>query len=332
MKKFLLVTASALALSTGAHGADVYSQGSIKDSGFAEPVSHSRSGIYLTGALGWASIERDASASIKNQKNELGTVCASEDDDCGDVGDFNQADELVAGQVAGPLVFSDALSGRASDDQSAMVFGGELSYLFHLPNQRFALELGLGGTFYTDNESSVSFAGIPTITGTAAGGPVFGYPDIGEAHDENATAGHVSFERDYDIDLVAKGHVFVTNNLSLYAGAGLSWAQASMNGSYGSTYATAYGLPAAEGVFDNSFSDDDSSLGYVLMAGFQWWATDRIVIGGEYSYKAHEFDFSAGKTTDAIVSREAYRYNTNGTVEVDEDVHAFKLRAGLKLN
>ncbi len=311
-----------LMIASPAMASDIFGKGgSVKDTPGETYSAVSRSGVYITGALGFAGGDRDINSTINGQKNYLGTPCEGEEDGCEN--GFRKEYELGDGQVAGPVIFTDRLVNAFSDDVDALVFGGELSYMFHLPSQRFAVEFGLGGTFYGDNETKRSTGGTPTVTSLGDEFPSNRYPDVGEPNVYNQT-GQLSFERDFDIDLVAKGHVFVRDNLSLYAGAGFSWARASLKGSHVSDYGF------AEGAFSNGFKEDDASLGYVLLAGVQWWATDRITVGLEYSYKEHEFDFSAGGAMDAEVGRGAYRYSVSDKVDVEDKLHAVKGRVGVK--
>lgn len=335
MKKQLTsisIAAVAAFFATSANASDLFGN-SAKDTP-SEVVSYkapTRSGIYITGTLGIANGDRDIDQDISTQKNKLLTPDGFEDDGVTPkfkpalVGDLDEA-----GNIAGDLVYSDHLSLPFSDDFDDTVFGGELSYLWQLPNKRFGIEFGVGGTFYTDNETNVSFEGERgTITALGDGSPANRYDDVGELNSLVAHTGTTSFSRDYDIDVVAKAHLFVNDQLSVYAGGGLSWAQASLK----TSHTTAYNVGGTTaGVFDNAFKQDDSSLGYVLVAGAQYWATDRIVLGFEYNYKQHDFDFDGSSSTDAAVKSNAYRYGVSDEISVDDVEHLFKLKASLKLN
>lgn len=316
MKKIFTTAASVLALVGTANASDL--RGSIKDSGaYVEQVSTStRSGFYIRGDLGLTTGDRDASASIAGQKNNLDAL---------DDGPEVKNGEPVAGLIDDGMVFRDLLAGRLSDDIDAGVFGGEVGYLWQFPNNRkWGLELALGATIYGDNETATAFGGDPIITGKGPDFPANIYPNVGEAN-IYSQVGSVSFERDFDIDLIPRLHFFPANNLSIYAGVGLSWARGSLDGKHASDYLVA-------GAFDNSINDDDTSLGYVLNLGGTWWATDRLTFGLDYTYKKHEFDFDAGRSSDGAVRNSAYRYSVNSNVDIDDEVHAIKARIGYKID
>lgn len=322
-----IALASLLALSASlpALSADLSKTAGDPTSASYEAPLSSRSGFYVTGALGIAAGDRDGYGAIATDKH--GTVVLDAE---GQPTDEDTVDDgkPLAGLATGDFIFSDLLEGRKSDRFEALVYGGEISYLLHLPNRRFGVEFGLGATVYGDNELKAAFGGNSVVTAKGDVPLANAYPDVGEEQ-RHGQLGTVSFQRDYDIDLVAKGHYFVADNISLYAGGGLSWAQGSASASHASNYSVA---GQAEGVFDHSFKKDDSALGYVLLAGAQMWATDQITIGVEYSYKHHEFDVESGKSTDAAVFGDAYRYGVSDKIEVEDDVHAVKARIGIKLN
>jgi len=315
MKKLLITTASVLALSTSAYASDL--RGSIKDTAFVEQIPTStHSGLYIRGDLGLAWGDRDASASIAGQKNNLKALTGSE----------VTGGKPAAGLIDDGLVFRDLLSGRMGDDIDATVFGGEIGYLWQFrSNPQFGLELALGATFYDDDGTETDFGGKPTVTDKGTNFPSNAYPNVGKPN-IYGQMGHVSFERDFDIDLIPRVHFFPTNNVSIYAGVGLSWARSSLDGEHASNYSY------AKGVFDNAIDDEDTSLGYVLNVGGTWWATDRLTFGLDYTFKKHEFDFDAGRSTDAAVGGSAYRYNVDSSVDIDDEVHAVKARIGYKIN
>ena len=211
------------------------------------------------------------------------------------------------------------------------VFGGEISYLYRPNGSRFGFEVGLGGTFYTDNESKGGFIGTPTITGGTFTELPCGSHCVGDpanfGRDSADQAAAFKFERDFDIDLVGRVHFFVLDNLAVNVGAGPSWAFASFSGGTESLSSN-----PDHRAYDGKFSGDDNSLGYVLTAGVTFWATDRLTIGAAYEYKNHSWDFDVNKTTaDAVADGETYR-NLKGHGEVEDELHLFKVRAGLKLN
>lgn len=317
MKNTLMTAAGVILLTGAAHASDLDLRGSTKDGAYVEQVPTStRTGLYIRGDLGLAWGDRDASARIVGQKNNLDAVDGPEVED----------DKPVAGLIDDGMVFRDLLAGRLSDDFDATVFGGEIGYLWQFPaNRKWGLELAVGGTVYGDNDTATAFGGDPVITGKGEDFPANIYPDIGEAN-IYSQMGHVSFERDFDIDILPRIHFFPTNNMSLYVGAGVSIAKGSLKGSHASDYGF------ADGVFDNAIDDDDTDVGLVLNVGGTWWMTDRLTLGLDYTYKRHEFDFDAGRSTDAAVGREAYRYSVDSSVNVEDDVHAVKARLGFKLN
>jgi opacity protein-like surface antigen len=322
-KSTLAASAIALFFASPALSADI--GGGSKDAPVYDGPALNRSGFYVTGTVGYAKGERDGYGSIATDKH--GTVVLDEEGNPTELDTVGE-DGPLAGLATGEFIFSDLLEGRKSDDFDSTIFGGDVSYLIHLPDRRFGVELGVGATFYADNQMKAAFGGFPVATGKGDGCPACAYPDVGEEQN-HGQLGSVSFERDFDIDLTAKGHYFVLENLSLYAGGGLSIAQGSASAEHASNYSVA---GQAEGVFDNSFKKNDTSIGYVLLAGAQYWATDRIVVGVEYSYKKHEFDIGDSSTTDAAVFGDAYRYGVTDKLEIDDEIHAVKARVGIKLN
>jgi opacity protein-like surface antigen len=299
----LFLSAPALAADLGKSSKD--SPASVLDA----PVSVAggdHSGFYIKGDLGIASGDRDVSRKITGEAGK--TEYVDHDDD-------ELTDEILA-NVPSFVGALDSLN--SSDSFEGFVFGGEISYLFVLPNRRFGIEPVVGVTFYGDAKTTHAFDGI--VDGKAHEvDPEGSDPDGPDFPISANLAGFTTVDRDYDIDLILRGHLFVANNLSVYAGGGVSLARASISG-----YAT-------DGDVEHSFKDSDWAPGLVLNAGLQYWATDRIVVGIDYTYKAHEF--SANKSSTFGDGEECDPYlSVNDKASVDDEVHAIKARIGLKLN
>lgn len=356
-----LLIASGMIAATAANAADVYQGGGLKDAPYT-PDKFVATGLYIKGDLGIANGDRDIRQDIRTGKNYLyetneeGEVLGECWGDykrenvtkieCQDrLGDGFEEDDFRPHPVhqteyddglfsLGDSIYTDLLKVPFSDDFSTAVFGAEVSYMQQIPNSRFILEGGLGVTFYGGNKTTFDFgpsAGTIQSTDGVVGEIYRGEDDLNRFVEHTGTT---SFERDYDIDLILRGHYLVTDRLTIHGGAGISWARASAKTAHTTDYDA--GGPA-EGVFDNSFKDTDTSIGPVLVAGLTYWATDRITIGAEYSYKNHEFDFGDSKTTDSQYRyehdhRTVYRYNVSDDISVEDDVHAVKARIGIKLN
>lgn len=309
-KSTVIASLTAILLaSSSAYAADVNGKGSTKDADiYGTPKTDSRSGFYISGNLGIASGDREVRGSVTGERYPLGTY------DPEDPETFVQSYELKEGLVEGPLNVNHFLPFGKDDSFDSTVFGGEVSYLVHIPSTRFGVELGLGGTVYTNSDTTVTFSGIPTdFPGTEHEAPSY-----------DSVSGSAKFERDFDIDLVAKGHFFVTNDLSIYGGGGISWARANLKGGHDNTN-------TPEGTYDNAYDENDSAFGYVLVAGAQYWVTDRIVVGLDYSYKNHEFGFNSSSSLDTDDDG-AVRRKTGDHVDVEDEVHTVKAKIGFKLN
>jgi opacity protein-like surface antigen len=301
------ITGIGLSISTAALAADL-GGGSFKD-GIEYSASHS--GLYITGSLGIANGNRDISRAITKEKGHFDLDNCGDDAACGD-GDAT-TDDVVRTET--PQI-ADLLTLRDGDDFRTVAGGAEISYMFQPVGTRFALELGVGVNFYGNNETKHNFADeTPQITccGSLVGRDA-----------RNSADGTLSVERDYDIDLVMRGHYFVTDRLAFNAGIGASIAAAKISGSH-----TADGFRHADD-YATAFDDTDHSIGYVLTAGALYWVTDNITFGVQYDYKRHDFNVDTARTTDNDVSQ-TYRTVTDH-VGVEDEVHTVKARLGIKLN
>jgi opacity protein-like surface antigen len=330
---FLGASAPALAADLG--GPDSPMNGHSTE--YTPTNSWSRSGFYVTGTLGIANGDREISRTVTRDVGlELNTIGADPDD----VQDFSDAlsaasvpHTVNADNLFIPLI-ADKLSGATSDEFDSLVFGGEVSYLYQLPQApRFALEVALGATFYDDAASSQAYAGaVGAYTGGTAAADFssggFDCSDIGTCAGDPSfysQSGFVKFDRDYDIDLIGRAHYFLTERFAINAGVGVSWAQASVSGA--STVDGTY-----EGL-NTKFDKDTSSIGYVLTAGANYWITDNIVLGVAYDYKRHTFDVntSASDSFD-LGGGNSLIGGANDSVDITDDVHTIKARIGIKLN
>jgi len=302
-------------------------------------VDHS--GFYIGGTIGMAYGDRTIRQDIRTQKDCLyeGDVDGAPEEDntpdgvsCDDDADlFAFASEGDAfPPILGPQVYNDLLRLTNSDDWNALTFGGEISYLYHIPSSRFGFEPVLSAVFYADNETTYDIDGSGIIQ---PGGNVFGgiYGDVGDENSQFTHSGTAAFEREHDIDLILRGHYFVNQDFSIYAQGGASWAKAK----FSTAHTTGYDVGGkAEGVFDGAINQDDTSLGYVIGGGFQYWIAPRVTFGVDYTYKHHEFDFDGGNSTDSAYKNgtQLYRYGVSDDISVDEDIHAIKAKLSIKLN
>jgi opacity protein-like surface antigen len=268
-----------------------------------ESPSHANhSGFYVNGALGYHWTDRDVSGGIFGQKMY--------DDESGEEGE-------VLPQLPGTF---HKLDFGGTDQLEDFVYVVGASYLFHMPGKRLGFEVGIDGTLYNDNESAISFSGFPQD---------FTPDGIAENVSGDEHVGAAKFERNFDLDLLFKGHYFLTSNWSAYAGGGLSWARASAQGGHANL----------DGEYANAYDDDDDSFGYALVAGTQVWVTDRFYIGAEYGYKKHDFDFgSSSSKTEANLpgsfegpgSGPGSRVSSD-RLSVEDETHTIKAKVGFKL-
>ncbi len=292
--------------STSAIAADL--RNSVKDVTITQSEDKfvNRSGFYVNGALGYGFTDRNVDGDIFGQK----------------LYDDKDKDGKPLPQVPGTF---HTLDFGGSDDSSGLIYGAGLSYLFHMPSKRFAIEVGLDGTLYNNNETTVGFSGHPHDFQPNGDPATYNDGFSGDTH-----AGVYKFERDFDIDLVLKGHLFVTNDWSLYAGVGASWARASAKG----------GHENQSGNYANSFDDTDDAVGLVLAAGTTYWLNDRTSLSLDYNYKQHEFDFGSSSSVHSASLPGGDGHPASGpgdrvssdNLKVEDDTHIVKAKIGFKLN
>lgn len=261
------------------------------------------SGVYVSGFIGYANIDRSATGSIEGSKSdELGTI------------------------------FTDLLGpASASEDLEDTIYGGGLSYLHKFSGTDLGVEVGVDGTFYTDSNSEAEFGGFPVVTSVSAFGEGI-YPDVGEEQNYGQL-GSASFGRDYDVDLVLKGHYFLKPNFSVFLGAGPSWSVATASGEHASNYHTLNGaVSGATGVLDNSFKKQVSALGYVATAGFNWWFQDNVVFGVDGYFKQHDFDFGDSSNSAAEIGGNPYTFGVSDHLSVKDEIWGAKATLKIKLN
>lgn len=310
--------------------ADVNERGSTKDAPVLVDVfsggSQHHTGLYVNGSLGYGTIERDTSNTITREVGSTGLVDddATADDiakltEQGYYGDLNPG-----GRVYLPA-FIDQITDGNSQDASGLVYGGGISYLWQAPSTRWGVEIGINADIYADGKTERGFVdGTPTITGGVnAAEPGCDSFCVGDPA-ASTLNGFVSVDRKYDIDIPVKLHFFLNDRLSIFGGAGPSFAVASLRGatsSNGGWYGTDY---------DNGFKETDTSIGYMLTAGFNYWLTNRIRFGAEYNFKDHSFDADGGKST--LINGETGYRNVNQHIEADDQVHAVKGVISFQLN
>lgn len=361
-----LIAATFFAGSAGA--TDIFDARNDPAPDYAEPagVYVNHTGFYIGGSLGIANGDRDIRQDIRTQKDCLyegqengeaapfdgsqntqghnqnntffnswaeiknGDHLIANCDDTADEFSFAHVDDIFS-PVLGPLIYKDLLGLSNSDSWDAITYGGEVSYLYQIPTSKFGLEPVLGAVFYGDNETVYDIDGSGIIQDVNAFGAGVGYGAVDDLNNHVVHSGESSFERKRDIDLIMRGHYFVNPDLSIYAQGGASWAKAK----FSTSHATGYNEGStAEGVFDNAFSQSDTSLGYVIGGGLQYWVAPNVTFGVDYTYKHHEFEFGSGNSTDAQYSGggQLYRYGVSDDISVDEDIHAVKAKLSIKLN
>jgi opacity protein-like surface antigen len=260
-------------------------------------------GFYVSGHIGTFTGNRDISRRIDHER---GTITPGIVDDP----ETPEIDETVAA-IDVPVHQSFIDLGGSDEDLNGMVFGGGLSYLAKIPDRRFALEIAFNADIYTENETRGAF-GPTGSTFTMIGGQPVEDPTASERF---TSTGEFKFSRDFDLDLLLKGHVFVTDRMSIFGGGGLSWAFASLKAESRNV----------DGNYSVTTDDDGSAFGFVLAAGFQYWMTDTFVLGGEYNYKRHDFDFE-GSSRAEDEGGEAYRAALD-RFKVEDELHTFKVKA-----
>lgn len=355
ISKILCVAAAFAALASPSLAADIFTSGAYTSD--VPKVSRiSRTGVYLKGDLGIANGDRDISRTIRRE----GTVNANEAalDDAFGNGDgtldeaekADIADAMATLNIPGsfnadnglsiPLIGDIAKFGADDDFTENFIFGGEISYLVSQPGSRFGFEVGIGATFYGDNETVINHVGLPAsyVGGTAASDFVVGTDDCstintcaGDTSHFGTQTGSLSVERNYDVDLVFRPYLFATDRLGLYATIGASVAEATAKFSNGPS-GPLLNANLDEGLTTNR-KDTDHSIGLVLGGGAQWWVTDRIVAGVDYTWKRHEFDFNADSgATQELGGGVDVGVSANDHVTVKDSVHAVKGRIIIKLD
>jgi opacity protein-like surface antigen len=319
MERVLSTAIAALAvgiLSSAAHSADL--GGGAKDGSspgiFDAPRNSARGGFYIKGDLGIANGDRSVSRNISGEAGEVN------EDDHGPDRENNTADDtLTDAFYYDPEAIGALNSINDSGSFDSTVFGGEVSYLWHRPASRVGLEVAVGATFYNDSKTSHGFDDVIAGKFREIDDGVLGAPEDFDV----AIAGYTDVERDLDIDLILRGHYFLAHNLSVYAGGGLSLAKATISGGAG---AEVNGDPV-----EHSFKDSVWAPGYVLNAGAQFWLTEQITIGVDYTYKVHEFDTTKSSLFEENPGDEGDYLSVKDKASVEDEVHAIKARLGVKL-
>jgi opacity protein-like surface antigen len=348
LMKRVIIACGLLAIMSGqALPADIYGGSTKDDPGYADtPAQYwSPTGFYIRGDLGIANGDRSTDRDIT--RNLDGELTVKDEDHAEWVAegltDLNVPFTQDGNNFLIPLI-ADRLGYGADQSWDSMVFGGEIAYLHAIPNTRFGVEIAAGVTFYDDDDSTTTTGHVNRagryLGGTAAsefnfGGGAFTCADIATCAGDPShftQSGFASVHRDHDIDLILRGHFFAAENLSFYVGAGPSWARADISGA---NAPDAGQIPAQiEGFYPTAFSDTESSIGYVLNAGLLFWATDRVTVGADYTYKNHDFDASASNSGsfDVFPDFLSLSGGAQDRVSVEDDVHTIKARIGFKLN
>lgn len=341
LKSSVSAAALSLFLAAPAFAADVFHQGGGLKDGGSDPVverSENHSGIYITGNLGVAQGNRSVTHTIDRNVDltvdTTGHTAEEVSDAQAELATANIPSYVDGANLVVPLI-ADRLGIGSDHDFSSTVFGGEISYLYQIPNSRVGVELGIGVTSYGDAETESGHSGV---AGKYVGGTLLSDADFGGgpictgmatcAGDAShfPQSGFVKVDRDLDVDLIARLHYFVTRDIAINAGGGLSWARANIKAGSTNDVGSYTGL-------DTGYNQDDTSLGYVLTAGATWWATDRITVGVAYDYKHHNFN-ADGSASDSIDfgSGVGLRGASHDSVDVEDDVHTIKAKIGFKLN
>lgn len=353
MRKHIAAFALAVAgLSAPAFSADVYTDDVIVTSPNYERVHEAyranRSGFYVGGSIGIANGERTVERQINRQidlnVDDPAFAALVDTDNDGTITDAEREAASAAlsqdniphtindNSAVIPLIADQLKFGRESDFDS-MVFGGEVSYLYHVPGAPVGFEIGLGTTFYNDSKTSLGHTdqagqyqgGTALADADFGGGPICGGVCAGDPSPFPQT-GITSIERNYDIDLTLKGHWFLTPRFAVNVFGGPSWAQATLSGVNDS----------GDERFNTAFEKDKTSLGFVVGAGVDFWATEQIRIGGSYDFKRHDWGNTASNSaTEALDGPDlgvSLGGSTSDRVKAEDDVHTFKVKASIKLN
>lgn len=313
MLKIILASLALFAGITSASAADL--RGSTKDT-FGSTTSDvvvastNKSGLYINGSLGFSSGDRSIDGTASGEKIYL-------DNEFDDNGDPILVEDLTDNRNV------DHIFKFGGDDKiSGMVFGGGVSYLWQPAGTRFGIELDADTSFYTDNETSLKYGGFATD-----------HPGQGnESTSSDPLSGSLKFQRDFDIDLVAKAHIFVRDDLSFYAGAGVSFANATLKGSHSTHDNSPADNQISDTIYKNSYDETDASVGLVLAAGAKWWINERVTLGLDYNYKRHDFDFETKSVADDKDCLEDLRRYSADKIGVEDDLHTVKVKLGYRLN
>ncbi len=348
MKTLLTATALSALLIGAASAADVYSAGSLKDSGFGPAVSNSRAGFYATGLLGYSWGNRDIRQTVNRELGiyaEVPPAPAREDfegEGAEEAYEAAKADydaqvkafEAMGGQLNGttaslPLI-GDVLNNAGDADIGGFVYGAEVSYLFH-NGGRFGFEPAVGVTFYGDDSGGIAHSEKAGILQANLGK---GLEDV--AASPFTQSGFASAERDYDIDVLLRGYYFVNDRLALTLGGGVSIATADVCGSSRMDGVTG-GDPLSDiaiSAFNTQGCKSDTSVGPMIEAGFKFWATDRVSVVGRVDAKWHEFgaDIKSGAELPFGESGAGLYGNSTNHIEVDDVMWSAKAGVSIKLD
>ncbi len=323
MKTLLTATALSALLIGAASAADVYSSGSLKDSGFGPSVSNSRAGFYATGLLGYSWGNRDIRQTVNRELGiyaEVPPAPAREDFE----------GEGAGGTTASLPLIGDVLNNAGDADIGGFVYGAEVSYLFH-NGGRFGFEPAVGVTFYGDDSGGIAHSEKAGILQANLGK---GLEDV--AASPFTQSGFASAERDYDIDVLLRGYYFVNDRLALTLGGGVSIATADVCGSSRMDGVTG-GDPLSDiaiSAFNTQGCKSDTSVGPMVEAGFKFWATDRVSVIGRVDAKWHEFgaDIKSGAELPFGESGAGLYGNSTNHIEVDDVMWSAKAGVSIKLD
>lgn len=335
MKTSLIALTVAL-MAAPAMAADLKSspQRRVADDLPTPPISqgpiNNHSGFYVSGSLGVAEIDRSVDRSVNRERGVDQTIPANATQAQIDAtvqqlkaAGVDVRGELVPGGNIVLPVERDHLGLSDNGDLSSTVFGAEAGYLY--APSRIGFSLGVAATFYGDADSGGSHSGE---LGSQSGGTVscpkgacVGTPSL-----MGAQSGAYEVDRDFDIDLIARAHFFVTDRLSINAGGGLSLARASISGASGAD------IPTAINGYGAEFDEDDTSIGYVLTFGADYWLNERVTIGATYEYKRHDFSAGGSSSASSLPANGAFAYEQSSDhVSVEDETHTIKAKIGFKL-
>jgi opacity protein-like surface antigen len=339
--KALAAIAIMATIVTPARAADVYGGESYKDGPGPEYRQPGHGGFYISGTLGYAWTDREYSRTIDREVGvdvKLPTKNVTQEDidhvadELTKAGVAHRGNLVPGGNLIIPLL-GDILKFGTDDDANGFTYGAGVQYLFH-NGGRYGVSIGADVEGYGNGESKYKHT---DLAGKISGGNLLGDhggcggPGTGCAGEDSpfSQSGTASVDRQFDIDLVLMGHIFITDRLAVHAGGGISFARAEVCGTNksGSTN------PMLIKAFDTGFCDDDFAIGGVIKGGLQYWLAENVTIGFDATAKWHGFEASGDSYNSVNLDRagdiKLYGQSSD-TVEADDVVVGAKGRLSVK--